>query len=105
MSYSLASVRGATKAAIIAALSAAFDEKVLPQQPVHAHDKQAHLDGVQRQLDLLPEPGPDHEYSANMNGYLSWYRADATGQPQPSDFTSAGYGCGVSIVAKEAPKA
>lgn len=102
MSYSIGPVRGATKALALAALAAAFDAQVLPGQPVHAHDRDAHLANVERQLELMPEPGPEQEYSVSMNGWLSW-----TAGTNETDrvFTSGGFGGGASIVAKEAPKA
>lgn len=104
MSYSLHSVRGATKAQLLAALAAAFDAQVLLNQPVHQHDRDVHLAHVERQLDLLPEAGPGEEYTASMSGYLSWHRNDAAGQPDPASFTSAGFGGSVGIVPKVAPQ-
>lgn len=97
MSYSVGPVRGATKILVIEALAAAFDSQVLPGQPVHAHDRDAHLANVERQLALLPEPGDGQEYSVSMNGWLSW-----TASVNESDrvFTSGGFGGGASLVNK-----
>src|SRR5205085_1420044 len=107
MSYSLSTVRAATKAALLAGLAAAFDAQVIAHQPVHKHDKDAHLANVERQLALLPaDPGEGKEFAGSMNGYLSWNAYDpATGQPQTEHFTSAGFGCSVMILPKEAPAA
>jgi hypothetical protein len=104
MSYSVGA-RGATKALALVALAAAFDEKVLPGQPMHAHDRDAHLASVERQLQLLPEPGDHQDVSVSMNGHLSWSHPVAIGEVPPAEsFTSAGFGCSVSLVVKEAPK-
>ena len=98
MSYSLATQRAATKSALLAAVAAAFDATVTPTQPVHKHDRDAHLANFERQLFLLPDTLPEgKEYTGTMNGYLSWYRIDASGEPSPADFTSAGFGCSVGI--------
>ena len=102
MSYSLAPVRATTRAGVIAALSAAFDEKVLPGQPAHEHDKQAHLDATARQLELLPDLKEGEEYSASMGGYLSWMNDPSAPAPR---YTTAGFNCSASIVAIEKPKA
>lgn len=101
MSYSLSTVRSDTKEGVLEKLSDAFDLNVLSTQPVHEMDKQTHLENVARQLDLLPPLRPAHEYTATMNGYLSWERLDPTGQVTKEQIVGAGFGCSVGMRRKE----
>ena len=100
MSYSIGPVRAASKALALAALGAAFDAQVLPSQPDHAHDRDAHLANVERQLALLPDPSPDQDVSLTMNGWLSWNNLPDGGKA----FTGGGFGGGAQLVAREVPK-
>jgi hypothetical protein len=104
MSYSLTTMRGATREEVLVALAFAFDAQVLKEQPVHEHDKEAHLASMERQLSLLPDPGEGQEYAATMNGYLSWTGSE-TADAKEGSFTSCGFGCSVSIVAKKTRQA
>jgi hypothetical protein len=105
MSYSIGPIRAATVAALIAAMSVEFDRAVLPSQPVHGHDKLAHLENLRSQAGLVTPPGPDQEYAASMNGYLSWNQPIPAGHVLPPAFSGGGFGCSVNVVAKEAQKA
>jgi hypothetical protein len=72
MSYTIGPVRGATKDAVLKALAAKFDTEVLPAQPDHTHDRDAHLAGIERELALLPDASDTLEYVVSMSGWLSW---------------------------------
>lgn len=104
MSYSTRSVRAATVAALMAGIAVAFNEST-KGQPVHAHDRQAHLDNFERQAKLLAEPKEGYEYQGQMGGYLSWQSNDNQDPANPTTFSTAGFSCSVSIVPVEAPKA
>lgn len=96
MSYSITTQRAATKAALLLAVAAAFDTQVLPGQPAHAVDREAHLKQLESQLSLLPDTLPEgKEYVAGMNGYMSWTTSRPDGMPE--NITSAGFGCSVGI--------
>lgn len=97
MSYSL-SVRGATKLLALAALAAAFDEKVVTPQPVHAKDRDAVLANAKNAADLVVD-SPDKDISISINGYLSWSTPEEGGEPQ---FSHASISASASVVAREA---
>ena len=98
MSYSIGPFRGATKSEVMTALAQAFDAQVLPGQPVHSHDRDAHLSNVRNQLAVLPDdPGEGHEFSASMNGWLQY---SGGGTATPYTIHGGGFGGSASIVPK-----
>lgn len=70
MSYSF-DVKDKTKAAARAGAENFFDKNVLPQQPVHSHDKDAAFKNVDNHLALLAEPKEDEEVVISMHGSVS----------------------------------
>lgn len=101
MSYSIGPVRGASKSDAMIALAQAFDTQVLPQQPVHSLDRDAHLTNVRHQLAMLPEPNEGEEFAVSMNGWLSY---SGGGTALPYTITGGGFGGNAQIVKKEAAK-
>jgi len=98
MSYSF-SVNAPDRAALLAAVSAKFDE-IVAQQPVHRYDRDHVEKTTGIQLGLLGEPLEGQCFFANINGYLSW-RAVAEGELM--DFT--GFSAGVAVSIGTAPTA
>lgn len=100
MSYSLSTARADTKEGVIEALDRAFDLNVMATQPIHAFDRATHFENLRRQLDLLPPLRDGYEYTATINGYLSWERTNAEGKVTPLEITGAGFGCSVGMSRK-----
>ncbi len=69
MSYGF-TVKAATKAAVLEAVAAKFDE-VIAQQPAHEKDKAAVLANAEAVIGLIVED-PDKDVQVSCNGYLSW---------------------------------
>lgn len=96
MSYSV-SARGLNKVAALAALAANFDATVLPNQPVHEHDKAAALAAAEAFANLLPDDD-GKDVNIALSGYLSWQAGtDATGHV----FSAASVSVSASLVARQ----
>jgi hypothetical protein len=78
MSYSF-NVRGASRAVAVAAAMAELD-KVVVQQPAHAHDRDAAMATITAFAALVPEPEEGNALSLNVSGYVS-YSTGANGEP------------------------
>lgn len=95
MTYSL-SVRAATKAAILAAVAAAFDDQVVARQPVHAKDREQVLANATAAVNLLADDDTQ-DVQISLSGSLSWTGADA-----PGAFRGVNISVGAYLVAREA---
>lgn len=90
MSYSF-NARGADKAAVLTAVNAQFDT-IVAAQPVHAQDRAAAIETVDRFVSLVP-PVDGCVYSVAVNGSC-WANVDA--------LRSASVGVSVSLIADDA---
>lgn len=93
MSYSF-SARGATKEAVLKAVSDQLDQ-VVAGQPAHARDRDAALAAVEAFVGLVPLPD-GKSYVVSANGSVGW-NADA-----PDVLTGAGVGVSVHLAPTEA---
>ena len=98
MSYSF-SARGATKADVIAKVSAELD-KVVVSQPIHAADRAQAQAAVEAFVAVIPENADGKDFYVSVSGSVGWSgnlgAADCT-------ITSASVNVGASLIAKEAP--
>lgn len=94
MSYSY-TVRAATAALALAAVSAKFDE-IVAQQPTHAKDKDAVLANAKNAVEIL-EVDESRDVLVSGSGFVSW-STDEDGQPK---FSSVNIATSASLVAKE----
>lgn len=94
MSYSF-NIRGATAAALVAALPAKFDEVVV-SQPVHSNDRDQAIAAATAMVGIVSAPPEGQELSVSVSGSLSWRSGD--GLTEAYEFTGAGISVHVSTV-------
>lgn len=101
MSYSF-SKRGATRAAVLAMVSAQFDE-IVAQQPIHAADRAQAQAVAESFLAIVPDADDTQDYYIAMHGSVSytWNSPDNT----PDRILGASLGVTANLVAKETPAA
>lgn len=95
MSYSFYA-RGATKAAVIAALAVKFDD-VVASQPVHAADRPQAEAAAAAFLGVLPDDAGEKDFYVSVSGSVSWtgtLDVDAV-------IVTAGVNVSASLVVKE----
>jgi len=90
MSYSF-TVKAATKAAALAAASAAFDSQVLVSQPVHKVDREAALKNAEAHVNLIADPKEGEEVALSMHGSIGGEIDWSAGEVKR--LSSAGSGC------------
>ena len=96
MSYSFG-VRGATKAEVIANVSAELD-KVIASQPIHSLDRAQAQAAAEAFVNVIPD-NPDKDFYVSVSGSLGW--DGILGESVPVIVTSASVNVSASLVAKD----